>query len=61
VVGFDDSTSALMCRPTLTTVSQPIESMAAEMARLLLERLDAPDQRPSAAIFAPALVERGSA
>ncbi|ROS31310.1 LacI family DNA-binding transcriptional regulator [Cellulomonas sp. PhB150] len=61
VVGFDDSTAALMCRPTLTTVRQPIEAMAAEMARLLLERLDAPDQRPSAAIFEPALVERGSA
>lgn len=50
VIGFDDSTSALMCRPALTTVRQPIETMAAEMARLLLERLDVPDMRPRAAI-----------
>ena len=61
VVGFDDSTSALMCRPTLTTVRQPIETMAAEMARLLLAQLDEPGGRPGAAIFDPTLVERGSA
>jgi DNA-binding LacI/PurR family transcriptional regulator len=61
VVGFDDSTAALMCRPTLTTVRQPIETMAADMARLLLERLDEPGLRPSSAIFEPALVARGSA
>ena len=50
-----------MCRPTLTTVRQPIETMAADMARLLLERLDEPQQRPSSVIFEPALVVRGSA
>jgi DNA-binding LacI/PurR family transcriptional regulator len=61
VVGFDDSTPALMCRPTLTTVRQPIETMAAEMARLLLELLDDPGLPPSAHLFEPTLVVRGSA
>ena len=32
VVGFDDSSAALACRPPLTTVRQPVEDMAAEMA-----------------------------
>ncbi|GEL94605.1 LacI family DNA-binding transcriptional regulator [Cellulomonas composti] len=61
VVGFDDSTSALMCRPALTTVRQPIEAMAAQMARLLLEQLDDPNHTPSSTVFEPTLVVRGSA
>ena len=45
VVGFDDSSAALACRPQLTTVRQPIEDMAAEMTRLLLSALEEPDRR----------------
>ena len=60
VVGFDDRSAALACRPPLTTVRQPVEAMAAEMARLPLDR---PPGRPSPAtsvIFEPELVVRAS-
>ncbi|MFJ6213939.1 LacI family DNA-binding transcriptional regulator [Streptomyces sp. NPDC092296] len=61
VVGFDDSSAARAARPQLTTVRQPVEDMAAEMARLLLERIERPDQRVTSVIFKPELVRRQSA
>ncbi|MFE1958648.1 LacI family DNA-binding transcriptional regulator [Streptomyces sp. NPDC059479] len=61
VVGFDDSSAALACRPPLTTVRQPVEEMAAEMARLLLDRLAGSDRAVTSVIFEPSLVVRGSA
>ncbi|MDX3376408.1 LacI family DNA-binding transcriptional regulator [Streptomyces sp. ME02-6991-2A] len=61
VVGFDDSSAALACRPPLTTVRQPVEGMAAEMTRLLLDRLARPDSPATSVIFEPELVVRGSA
>ncbi|WP_027344536.1 LacI family DNA-binding transcriptional regulator [Hamadaea tsunoensis] len=61
VVGFDDSSAALSCRPQLTTVRQPLEDMAAEMARMLLRQIEDPGKRPNSAIFSPTLVVRGSA
>ncbi|MFF9921003.1 LacI family DNA-binding transcriptional regulator [Streptomyces globisporus] len=61
VVGFDDSSAALGCRPPLTTVRQPVEGMAAEMTRLLLDRLSRPDGPVTSVIFEPELVVRGSA
>ena len=61
VVGFDDSHAAMLCRPALTTVHQPVEEMAAEMARLLLDRIDQPDLTACSAEFAPRLVVRASA
>jgi len=61
VVGFDDSSAATASRPTLTTVRHPVEQMAAEMARLLLERIADPTLRPTSVIFEPALVVRQSA
>lgn len=61
VVGFDDSSAALAARPALTTVRQPIEDMAGEMARLLLAHIDRPDRPMSSVIFAPTLVVRDSA
>jgi DNA-binding LacI/PurR family transcriptional regulator len=61
VIGFDDSGPALACRPQLTTVRQPVEEMAAEMARLLLAHLDEPTMRPTSVIFDPTLVLRRSA
>lgn len=36
VVGYDDGTAALLCRPKLTTIHQPIRRMAAEAARIVL-------------------------
>jgi DNA-binding LacI/PurR family transcriptional regulator len=61
VVGFDDSHAALLCHPALTTVHQPVEEMAAEMARLLLDRIDRPEAPIAAAVFEPTLVVRASA
>jgi DNA-binding LacI/PurR family transcriptional regulator len=60
VVGFDDSSSAAACRPPLTTVRQPVEEMAAEMARLLLAHIDEPDRLPRSVFFQPTLVPRRS-
>ncbi|HUQ55808.1 LacI family DNA-binding transcriptional regulator [Lentzea sp.] len=61
VVGFDDSAPAKACRPQLTTVRQPVERMAAQMADLLLSDLEKPGQRPKSVIFEPELVVRASA
>jgi DNA-binding LacI/PurR family transcriptional regulator len=61
VVGFDDSTAALTCDPPLTTIRQPVQDMAAEMARQLLRQVDDPDTPVRSVIFEPTLVVRQSA
>ncbi|MER6846853.1 LacI family DNA-binding transcriptional regulator [Streptomyces flaveolus] len=61
VVGFDDSSVAVTCRPRLTTVRQPVEEMAATMARLLGEHIDGTRGEPTSVIFGPELVIRDSA
>jgi DNA-binding LacI/PurR family transcriptional regulator len=61
VVGFDDSSAAVTARPPLTTIRQPLEDMAAEMARLLLSRIDHPEREATSVIFEPSLVVRDSA
>ncbi|MDT0447273.1 LacI family DNA-binding transcriptional regulator [Streptomyces johnsoniae] len=61
VVGFDDSSSALACDPPLTTVRQPVEEMAAEMARLLLRQIDTGERPLPSVVFPSALVVRQSA
>jgi DNA-binding LacI/PurR family transcriptional regulator len=60
VVGFDDSSAALACRPALTTVRHPVEDMAAEMGRLLLAHVEEPGHRVTSIIFEPTLVVRDS-
>lgn len=61
VVGFDDSSVAVTCRPALTTVRQPVEEMGAEMARLLQEQIEGTRDTPTSVIFEPRLVVRESA
>ncbi|QEO10692.1 LacI family transcriptional regulator [Protaetiibacter larvae] len=61
VVGYDDTIAALMCRPTVTTIRQPIEAIAAEMARLLLDVIDDPGMPARHEVLAPELIVRGSA
>jgi len=61
VVGFDDSSAAMACDPPLTTVRQPVEEMAAEMARLLLRQIEGSGVPTSSVVFEPSLVVRGSA
>ncbi|MBM6404528.1 LacI family DNA-binding transcriptional regulator [Phycicoccus sp. CSK15P-2] len=60
VVGFDDSPAAALAHPALTTVRQPVEDMASEMARLLLDQIAdrSPVQRTS--VLEPTLVVRES-
>ncbi len=59
LVGFDDSSVALACDPPLTTVRQPVEAMAAQLAELLLEQIISP-QYPQTRIFQPELIVRDS-
>ncbi|MDQ1679876.1 MAG: hypothetical protein QOI42_735 [Frankiaceae bacterium] len=61
VVGFDDSSAALACRPRLTTVREPVEDMAGEMARMLLRQIESPGAAPQSVPFMPTLVVRESA
>ncbi|MBD5784979.1 LacI family DNA-binding transcriptional regulator [Cellulosimicrobium terreum] len=61
VVGFDDSTVAVHAHPHLTTVRQPVEDMASEMARLLLAQLDRAEDEEPPRTFTPTLVVRDSA
>jgi DNA-binding LacI/PurR family transcriptional regulator len=61
VVGFDDSSAAVACRPMLTTVRQPVEDMAAEMTRMLLDHIEKPNQPIGSRIFDPVLIVRQSA
>ncbi|MER5386122.1 LacI family transcriptional regulator [Streptomyces sp. NBC_00647] len=61
VVGFDDSSVAVTCRPPLTTVRQPVEEMAAAMAGLLDEHIQGVRTEPTSLIFDPELVVRASA
>jgi DNA-binding LacI/PurR family transcriptional regulator len=61
VVGFDDSSVALSCRPPLTTIRHPLEDMAVEMTRLLLQQIEDPELPVKSVIFEPTLVQRESA
>ncbi|WBQ08112.1 LacI family DNA-binding transcriptional regulator [Kribbella sp. CA-293567] len=61
VIGFDDSEPAHFTRPQLTTVAQPVEEMAAAMARILLGQIETPSLHPTSVIFDPHLVLRESA
>ncbi|MFD4578046.1 LacI family DNA-binding transcriptional regulator [Streptomyces sp. NPDC058417] len=60
VVGFDDSSVAVTCRPPLTTVRQPVEDMTATMARLLDEQIRGERPEPVSVVFDPVLVVRDS-
>jgi DNA-binding LacI/PurR family transcriptional regulator len=60
LVGFDDQAIATSTIPPLTSVHQPIEELGHEMARLLLEAVDAPDPVPRRVILATELVVRQS-
>ncbi len=60
VVGFDDFAIATSTTPHLTSVRQPVEEMGHEMARLLVEAVDAPDPVPRRVILATELIRRAS-
>lgn len=60
VVGFDDSPVAMSTSPQLSSVRQPIEEMGHEMARLLVDAVEASDPVPRRVILATELVRRAS-
>jgi DNA-binding LacI/PurR family transcriptional regulator len=60
VVGFDDSPVATSTTPQLTSVRQPIEAMGHEVARLLVDAVEASDPVPRRVILATDLVRRAS-
>ncbi len=60
VVGFDDSPVATSTTPQLTSVRQPIEAMGHEVARLLVDAVEAADPVPRRVILATDLVRRAS-
>jgi DNA-binding LacI/PurR family transcriptional regulator len=60
VVGFDDSPVATSTTPQLTSVAQPIEAMGREVARLLVDAVEASDLVPRRVILATDLVRRAS-
>ncbi|MFI5694057.1 LacI family DNA-binding transcriptional regulator [Kribbella sp. NPDC051586] len=60
VVGFDDSPPASMARPGLSSVSQPLESVGAEIVRLVVGILAGELPRDHEVVLAPELVIRGS-
>jgi len=61
VIGFDDSASAPLAEPPLTTVHQSAEEMGSEMARLLVSRIRGEDLIDPVVILRPHLVLRDSA
>ena len=60
VVGFDDSPLATSTTPQLSSVRQPIEEMGHEMARLLVDAVEAKETVPRRVILATELVRRAS-
>lgn len=60
VTGFDDIPCAKLSQPSLTTVRQPQERMAAEAVRVLSSRLSGTDCPRQRIAIAPELVPRGS-
>jgi len=60
VVGFDNSPTAELLSPALTSVAQPLEDVGRECIRLLLARMAAPDAEPERVLLEPSLVVRDS-
>src|SRR3954470_15400069 len=60
VVGFDDSVSAQVVPPGLTSVRQPLEDVAVEIVRLLEDRLALRGSNPPHVVLTPELRVRGT-
>jgi DNA-binding LacI/PurR family transcriptional regulator len=60
VVGFDDSVMATTTTPKLTTVRQPVETLGARLAEIVLAKIGGA-QLTSPEIFSTELIIRGSA
>ncbi len=60
VVGFDDSPRCIESDPQLTSVHVPKETLGAECARFLIEKISSPDKVSGARVVPTHLVVRGS-
>ena len=60
VVGYDDVDMASWEAFDLTTVRQDTQQLAAEAARMLVQRIDARDRPPERVVLEPLLIVRGS-
>ena len=60
VVGFDDFPLADLVEPALTVIRQDVRLIGAEVARILLARIDGEGGPPRHLVVDPTLVQRGS-
>jgi DNA-binding LacI/PurR family transcriptional regulator len=60
VTGFDDTPTAAFLTPSLTSVRQPLEAVAAEVTRQLIAAIGGVDATPVNRLLAPHLVVRAS-
>lgn len=60
VIGFDDTPISEICRPSLSSVRQPVEEMGRGTVGLLMRRIEKPDEAPRQVIFEADLVARES-
>ncbi|MEV6301455.1 LacI family DNA-binding transcriptional regulator [Actinoplanes sp. NPDC051861] len=61
VVGFDDSTWAVRCQPTLSTVHQPAKELGSCAAQLVLRQLNGEHLEPGGQLLPTPIVWRDSA
>jgi DNA-binding LacI/PurR family transcriptional regulator len=60
VVGFDDSPTAWVTRPPLSSIRQPIEEMGHEAVSILMREMAEPEEAPRQVVFATELISRES-
>ncbi len=59
VIGIDDFPAAAFWRPPVTVAAQPIEQIAQEAVKMLLERLGRPEETARTLLLPPVMRERG--
>ena len=60
VIGFDDSPLATVVQPAMSSVRQPLESIARRCVDLLLDRIDDPRSAVLTSVVEPTVIARGS-
>ena len=63
IVGFTDSSVAMLSEPELTTIRQPIQQLGSIAAHMLLDLIDSPadaDRQPQEVVLQPQLCIRKS-
>ena len=60
IIGFDDSPTARVAHPRLSSIRQPIEEMGHETVAVLMRAMEDPEEAPRQVIFTTELVVRES-